>query len=196
MYKKYIKRLLDILLCLLALPFFMIIFIIIAPIIYFTDKGPIFFNGERLGYKGRIFKMYKFRSMYVNAPDIRNDDGSTYNSSNDIRVTKIGKIIRKTSIDEIPQILNIIKGDMSIIGPRPGLPDKEWYLSNDNEKERRKIRPGITGYSQAYFRNSDTMEKRMQNDIYYANNVTFILDCKIFFKTISSVICSKNIYRN
>lgn len=195
MYRKVFKRLVDILLSLLALPVLLIFLVIVGPIIHFTDGGPIFFNGERLGYHGKIFKMYKFRSMRVNAPDIRNEDGSTFNSNEDFRVTKIGKFIRKTSIDEIPQIINILKGDMSIIGPRPGLPEN-WNDLSEDEKKRRSVRPGITGYSQAYFRNSDTMEERMQNDIEYTNNITFLNDCKIFFKTISSVLTKKNINRN
>ena len=118
MYEKYIKRLFDIVVALIGLPFFAVIFLIIAPIIYLTDKGPIFYNAPRLGRKGKVFNMCKFRSMKVNAPDIRNADGSTFNGKDDPRVTKIGKIMRKTSLDEIPQLLNVLKGDMSLVGPR------------------------------------------------------------------------------
>lgn len=116
MYKYGIKRILDILLSLIGLPFFALLFILVAPIIFMTDKGPVFYNADRLGYKGKIYKMYKFRSMRVNAPDLRNQDGSTYNGDDDPRVTKIGRIMRKTSIDEAPQLLNVLKGDMSVIG--------------------------------------------------------------------------------
>ena len=123
MYKHFFKRFLDILISLLVLPFFVLIFIIVAPLIFFTDKGPIFYCGKRIGRNGKIFKMFKFRSMIVNAPDIRTATGSTYNGDDDPRVTKIGRFLRKTSIDEIPQILNVLKGDMSIIGPRPDTPD-------------------------------------------------------------------------
>lgn len=193
MYKHIIKRLLDIILGLVGMLFFIPVFIIVAPIIHFTDGGPIFFNGDRLGYKCKTFKMFKFRSMRVNAPDLRNADGSTFNSEEDPRVTKIGKILRKTSLDEIPQFINVLIGDMSFVGPRPGTTDSEL---NDNEKKRRSVRPGITGYSQALMRNSDTMEERMENDCYYANHVSFKLDCYIVWKTVASVLFRKNIYRN
>lgn len=93
-----------------------------VPLIWLTDRGPTFYNAQRVGLNGKIFKMFKFRSMKVNAPDIRNTDGSTFNSSDDPRVTRIGRFIRKTSIDEIPQILNVLIGDMSFVGPRPVLP--------------------------------------------------------------------------
>ena len=195
MYKVVIKRLLDIIISLISLPFFLVILLFVGPAIYLSDRGPIFYNAERLGYKCRTFKMYKFRSMKVNAPDIRNADGSTYNSEDDERITKIGAILRKTSIDEIPQIINVLKGDMSIIGPRPGLPEK-WGYYSDLEKKRRSVRPGITGYSQAYFRNSDSMDERMINDIKYSDSVSLSLDIKILLKTISSVLRKKDIYRN
>lgn len=193
MYRKYIKRLLDIVFGLIGSAVFIPIFIIVAPIIHFTDGGPVFFNGERLGYKCKFFRMFKFRSMRVNAPDLRNKDGSTYNSEDDPRVTKIGRTLRKTSLDEVPQFLNVLIGDMSFVGPRPGTTDSEL---TDSEKKRRSVRPGITGYSQALMRNSDTMEERMKNDCYYADNVSFRLDCIIVWKTIHSVLFHKNIYRN
>ena len=193
MYKKFFKRLLDILLSLVALPFVAFVIITVGPLIYFTDKGSIFFNGERLGYQCKHFKMFKLRSMKMNAPDIRNCDGSTYNSASDSRVTSIGRILRKTSIDELPQFINVLIGDMSIVGPRPGTTDSEL---TDNEMKRRSVRPGITGYSQALMRNSDNTEERMINDVYYAENVSFKLDCYIFAKTVQSVLLRKNIYRN
>src|SRR3954467_12999028 len=116
MYKSFLKRIFDLILALVALPFWFIILIVIGPIIYFQDKGFIFYNAPRLGKNGKIFKMYKFRSMKMNAPDLRNEDGSTYNAEDDPRLTKTGKFLRKNSLDEIPQILNVIKGDMSLIG--------------------------------------------------------------------------------
>ena len=152
MYKNYIKRFLDIIIAIVALPFFFIELIFVAPIIFFSDKGPVFYNAPRVGRNGKLFKMCKFRSMYVNAPDIRNEDGSTYNSQNDLRVTPIGRILRKTSLDETAQILNILNGTMSLIGPRPDLPTA---LEKYTEEERKKlnVRPGITGYNQAFYRN-------------------------------------------
>ena len=195
MYRKCIKRILDIAFSLLLLPFFVIIFLIVAPGILIDDFGPIFYNAKRLGKDGKIFKMYKFRSMKVNAPDLRNDDGSTFNSENDIRVTHVGRILRKTSIDEIPQILNVLKGDMSVIGPRPDLPDA-IKLYSEETKQKLKVLPGITGYSQAYYRNSSTLEERFAGDVYYAKRVSFILDIKIILQTIKTVVMKKNVYRN
>lgn len=190
----FFKRLFDIVLSLIALPFVLLVILIFAPIIYFTDKGPVFYNAERLGYKGKIFKMYKIRSMRVNAPDIRNADGSTYNGANDPRVTKVGRFMRKTSIDEFPQFLNVLKGDMSLIGPRPTLATKSYDELTDDQKKRYFVRPGITGYSQAYYRNSATADQKLEHDIYYVENISLWLDVKILFKTIFSVLKRENIY--
>ena len=194
MYKHVIKRLLDIAIGLTALPFVVLSFLIIGPIIYYNDKGPIFYYGERLGRNGNMFKMFKFRSMYVNAPDIRLKDGSTFNSDDDPRVTSVGRFLRKTSLDEIPQFLNILIGDMSFVGPRPDTPDfLEVY-----QKECPiilTIRPGITGFNQAYFRNSISGKEKRKNDAYYTENMSFGLDLKIVFKTISTVLLRKNVNR-
>ena len=196
MYKRMIKRLIDIVLSIIGMPFFAVVFVVFAPIIYFTDKGPVFYNADRLGYKGKIYKMYKFRSMRMNAPDIRNKDGSTFNSEDDPRVTPIGRLMRKTSVDEIPQILNVFKGDMSIIGPRPFVTTHyAGYESlNEQNKKRLEVRPGITGYSQAYFRNSISQDQKIKNDCFYADHVSFLLDIKIFFHTIKSVLMRENVY--
>lgn len=193
MYKNYFKRIFDLILATFALPILIIIISIIGPIIYLEDRGKIFYNSARLGKNGKIFKMYKFRSMKMNAPDIRNKDGSTFNSENDPRLTKIGKFIRKTSIDEIPQILNVLKGDMSFIGPRPDLPE-HYKMYEGNEIRKLEIRPGITGYNQAYYRNTIPWKERIQNDIYYIDNLSFWLDIKIFFKTIVSVLRREDIF--
>lgn len=195
MYKNIIKRVLDICISILVLPIFALVFIILAPIIYFTDKGPVFYNAPRLGRNGKMFKMYKFRSMYVNAPDLRNEDGSTYNSTNDPRVTPIGRLIRKTSLDEIPQCLNTLNGTMSIIGPRPDLPTA---LQKYDEKTKRKleVRPGITGYNQAYFRNTVTWKEALEHDVYYVDHCSFLMDVKIVLKTIQTVALRKGINRN
>lgn len=193
MYRIFFKRLFDFILSVLALPFWFIVLAIVGSIIYFQDKGPIFYNAPRLGKDGHIFKMYKFRSMKMNAPDIRNEDGSTFNSEDDPRLTKIGKFIRKTSIDETPQLLNIIKGDMSIIGPRPDLPEhKELYQGN--EERKLEIRPGVTGFNQAYYRNTIPWKERIQNDIYYIDNLSLWMDIKVFFKTAVSVLKREDIY--
>lgn len=193
MYKKYFKRILDIAVSLVALPFILFIILIFAPIIHFTDGGTVFYNGTRLGVNGKPFEMYKLRSMRMNAPDIRNADGTTFNSENDERVTKVGRFIRKTSIDELPQFLNVLKGDMSIVGPRPNTRLEGF---TEQEKIYLSVRPGITGYSQAYFRNSSTAIDTANRDAYYAQNVTLLFDIKILFKTVASVLCRENVYRN
>lgn len=196
MIYKFFKRLFDIVLSLIALPFVLLIILIFAPIIFLTDKGPIFYNAERLGRKGKVFKMYKLRSMKVNSPNLRNADGSTYNGENDPRVTKIGKFMRKTSIDEFPQFLNVLKGDMSFIGPRAHLTTnyKGYENLDDVRKKRLEVRPGITGYSQAYFRNSIGAEQKLLNDVYYVEHMSLWLDIKILFATVFSVLRRKNIY--
>ncbi len=177
----------------MALPFWLIILVIIGPIIYLQDKGPVFYNAPRLGKAGKLFKMYKFRSMKVNAPDLRNTDGSTFNAEDDPRLTKIGKFIRKTSLDETPQLINVIKGDMSIIGPRPDLPEHMAMYEGD-EARKLEIRPGVTGYNQAYFRNTIPWKERIKNDIYYIDNLTIWMDIKVFFKTIVSVLKRKDVF--
>lgn len=193
MYRVYFKRVLDLLLAFIALPVLFIVLVILGPLIYLQDKGTIFYNAKRLGKDGKIFKMYKFRTMNMNVPDIRNDDGSTFNSEDDPRLTKVGKLIRKTSIDEMPQLLNVIKGEMSIIGPRPDLPEHS-SLYEGNEARKLEVRPGITGYNQAYYRNIVPWKERLQHDIYYIDNLSFSLDIKILFKTAVSVLKCEDVF--
>ncbi|WP_341785913.1 sugar transferase [Sporosarcina pasteurii] len=177
------------------MPFFLLLLIPISIAIKIEDRGPIFYGGTRVGKDGKEFIMYKFRSMTVNAPDIRNEDGSTYNSSIDTRVTRVGRILRETSIDEVPQIINMLKGDMSLIGPRPGLPDLLSSYSQD-EISKLRVRPGITGYTQAYYRNDITNREKRLKDAWYANNVSLWLDVKILFMTILTVLKRKGLYTN
>ena len=195
MYEHFFKRVIDIIVALCLLPFFYVICILVAPFYLFMDKGPMFYFGKRLGRYGKPFPMYKFRSMKVNAPDIRLKDGSTFNGENDPRVTKLGRFLRDTSIDEIPQVLNVLKGDMSFIGPRPDTID---WLDKYTEEDKMflNVRPGITGYNQAYFRNSVDAQKKIKNDVYYAKNISFILDMKILIKTIRTILLRENIYVN
>ena len=193
MYKHFFKRFFDIVVSFLTLPFVLLAFIFLAPIIKLTDGGPVFYNAPRVGKNGKIFKMFKFRSMKVNAPDIRNADGSTYNSANDPRVTKIGRFMRKTSLDELPQLLNVFLGHMSFIGPRPATPKLLENLTPLKE-ERMKVRPGITGYTQMMYRNSAQGDARYEADKYYVDNMSFALDVKIIFKTAIKVIKRENIY--
>lgn len=198
MYKKFFKRTIDILISLICLPFVVFIIVLLSPIIYFSDPGPIFYNAPRKGRFCKQFNMYKLRSMYTNSPDLRNSDGSTFNSDMDHRVTKFGHIMRKYSVDELPQLLNVLKGDMSFVGPRPNL--NSYDLNYDNLpiilKKRYSIQPGITGYSQAYYRNSISQDEKYKLDAWYADNISFSLDMKIVFKTFISVIKHKNINTN
>lgn len=195
MYQHFFKRLFDIIGSLIILPFVLLEIIILAPIIWLTDKGPVFYNATRIGRKRKPYKMFKLRSMYVNSPDLKNPDGSTFNSDNDPRVTPIGRIMRKTSLDEFPQFLNILIGDMSFVGPRPRLPknNKTWDELDEEHKKVYGLRPGVTGYAQAYYRNSITQDEKFEKDAYYADHVSLWMDIKILFQTAWSVIARKNI---
>lgn len=194
-YVKVVKRFFDIIIGLCALPFLAMIVIFVGVAIKFDDGGPIFYKAKRIGKNSKIFDMYKFRSMIVNAPNWTNADGSTYNSSNDDRVTRVGRFIRKTSIDELPQFFNILIGNMTFIGPRASgsgalgtfLPDEEAKMN---------VKPGITGYTQAYYRNGISVREKRLYDAWYAENVTMWLDIKIFFKTIITVLKRDNVYTN
>lgn len=192
-YQRIFKRFADIILCLIALPPVLLAAIPVAIIIKLEDKGPVFYRSRRLGVGFREFDMLKFRSMKVNAPDLRNEDGSTYNSKNDPRVTKIGHFMRETSLDELPQLLNVLLGDMSIIGPRAGdVESKDTY--EEDEKDKLLIKPGITGYTQAYYRNALGVREKRLYDAWYAHNVSLWLDIKILFKTVATVLKRENVY--
>lgn len=183
----FIKHMIDKIFGLILIVLIFPILVLLSIAIKLNSKGPIIFKQKRLGKNGKVFNMYKFRTMYVDAPDLRNEDGSTFNSDDDPRVTKVGKILRKTSLDELPQILNILKGEMSFIGPRPDLPD-HYDLYSEDDKKKLLVRPGVTGYAQANGRNSNSWAQRIAMDIYYIENYSLILDIQIFFKTIFSVL--------
>lgn len=195
MYKRFLKPLIDFCGALLMLPFVLIVILIFAPIIWWTDKGPVFYNAYRAGKDYKPFKMFKLRSMYVNSPNLKNPDGSTYNSDDDPRVTPIGRFLRKTSLDEFPQFLNVLLGDLSFIGPRPKVWHEDKDMSNLDEDHQKSfsVKPGITGYAQAYFRNSITQQEKFHWDAYYADHISFTLDMKIIWQTVLSVIGRKNI---
>ena len=193
MYLRFGKRICDLAVGIVALPFVLIIIAVLAPIIHFEDKGPVFYNAPRVGKDGRDFKMYKLRSMRVNAPDLVMEDGSTYNGADDPRMTKIGAFMRRTSLDEIPQFLNVLKGDMSVVGPRPDL-RRETELYEGDEGEKLTVKPGITGYAAVYGRNSLPWHDRLALDVYYVRNVTFTLDVKVFFRTFATVFKQEGIY--
>lgn len=194
MYVKYLKRILDVLLAIFCLPFLGISLIIIAPAILITSGRPVFYNAPRVGKDGKIFKMYKFRSMIPNSPDIRCEDRSTFNAEDDPRVTGVGRILRKLSLDELPQIINVLKGDMSFIGPRPTLTSIKFEDYDEILKKRVQVRPGVTGYTQAYYRNSITQEEKYYYDNYYIDNISFKIDVLILWKTWISVLRRENVY--
>lgn len=195
MYKNYTKRILDITASLIILPIFAVIYTLVAVMVKLDDTGPVLYSGERIGKNFKKYKMYKFRTMIVNAPDIRNEDGSTFNSSSDKRLTRVGKVLRKLSIDEIPQIINILKGDMSLIGPRPS-PIGNEKLYSQEYLEKFAVRPGVTGYAQAFYRNDATIEEKQKSDLYYVKHVSLILDVKILLRTIVTVIKREGLYTN
>ena len=190
-----VKRLFDLILSMLLMVPVGIVIIISAFFIKCEDGGPVFYVANRTGRFGKVFKMYKLRSMKVDAPDIRLSDGSTYNGDDDPRVTKFGRLARKTSIDELPQVINIIKGDMSFVGPRPDTPIGSAAYDED-EKIILTVRPGITGYNQALNRNAVLTKEKLKNDIYYVKNLSLLLDIKIIFLTLYSVLFHKNVNRS
>lgn len=194
MYKHFFKRLIDFIIALIALPFVLLLCIFVWIAIKLDDGGPLFHMASRIGKDGRIFKMFKFRSMIVNAPDLRMEDGSTYNAEDDPRVTKVGRFLRKTSLDEIPQLINVLIGDMALIGPRP---DSAFYLDHYTLEERviLTVRPGITGWNQAINRNSVGTKEKLQADIYYVEHLSFLFDLKVIFLTFKTVLSHKDVYR-
>ncbi|MDN7226438.1 sugar transferase [Planococcus sp. N064] len=194
MYKNYFKRVLDFIISLLFMPFLIVIILIVGLVIKIEDRGPAFYSAKRLGKNGSTYKMYKFRTMKVNAPDIRNEDGSTFNAENDTRLLKSGKLLRKLSIDELPQLINVFKGNMSIIGPRPDLPET-INMYTKLQRKKLEVKPGITGYTQAYFRNSILQEEKFDFDAEYARNVSFSQDLAILIKTFRTVIFKENVYK-
>lgn len=194
MYKHVFKRFIDFCVALITMPVVLILCLVVFFAIQLDDRGPLFHMARRIGKDGKIFNMLKFRSMIVNAPDLRMADGSTYNAEDDPRVTKVGKFLRRTSLDEIPQLINVLRGEMSLIGPRP---DSAFYLEHYTSEELiiLKVRPGITGWNQAMNRNSVGTKEKLRADIYYVNHLSFIFDCRILFLTIKSVLNYKDIYR-
>lgn len=193
MYVRFGKRVGDIVVGIIALPFVLLIIAVLAPFIHFEDKGPVFYNAPRVGKDGQDFKMYKLRSMRVNAPDLVMEDGSTYNGADDPRMTRVGAFMRKTSLDEMPQFLNVLKGDMSVVGPRPDL-RRETELYEGEEGLKLTVKPGITGYAAVYGRNSLPWHDRLALDVFYVRNISFLLDVKVFFKTFSAVFNQEGVF--
>ena len=187
MYKYKVKRYLDIFLALLILIPTAPIMLIAAIAIKLDSPGEIIFKQERLGLNGKPFWIYKFRSMCVGAEKMA---GGVYESHNDMRVTKVGNILRKTSIDELPQLINILKGDMSFIGPRPPLTYHPWKIDEytDFQKRMFEVRPGITGWAQVNGRKGVEWHKRIKLNVFYVDHCSLGLDCLIMFMTVFKVI--------
>lgn len=190
-----IKRVIDVILASVALILLSPLFAIIAIAIKIDSKGPIFFAHKRIGKNGKIIKLYKFRSMVINAeeliksftPEQMREYKENYKLTNDPRITKVGKFLRKTSLDELPQLINIINGDLSIIGPRPVVAD-ELEKYGVNKDKFLSVTPGLTGYWAANGRSNTTYEQRMEMELYYIDNLSLKMDIKVFFKTILSVL--------
>lgn len=194
MYQRIFKRILDVGVGIAALPVLGVVTAVFAPQIYAEDKGPIFYNAPRVGKDGRQFTMYKFRSMKVDAPDLVMQDGSTYNGADDPRLTRVGAFMRRTSLDELPQFINVLNGTMSVVGPRPDLL-RETKLYRGNEIEKLLVKPGITGYSAVFGgRNSSAWHDRLKLDVWYVHHVSFPLDAKVFFKTFGTIFSQEGVY--
>lgn len=187
MYKNFLKRMIDCIIAFLALIVLLIPMLIVALAVKIESKGPVFFKQERIGRSGKVFKIIKFRSMCVGA---ESKGSGVYSNKNDARVTRVGRIIRATSLDEIPQLFNILRGDMSLIGPRPPLTYHPWKFEEYSDEQKRmfEVRPGITGWAQVNGRKDVEWNKRIKLNIWYVDHVSFILDVKIFFITILKVI--------
>lgn len=192
------KRALDVIASFLGLVILSPILLIVAILIKLESKGPAIFAQSRIGLNGKEFKMYKFRSMVQNAEELKEKlakqnemSGPMFKMKNDPRVTKVGKFIRKTSIDELPQLLNILKGDMTLVGPRPSLPREvekfeSWML------KRLEVKPGLTCYWQVSGRNNIDFYEWMKLDLKYVNDMSFWLDIKLIFKTVAVLFGDKN----
>ena len=190
MYAK-IKRLLDIMFSFIGIVVASPVLAIVALAVKLDSKGPVIFKQERLGKDGKVFLIYKFRSMCVGAEKM---GSGQYSFKGDSRITRVGKIIRATSLDELPQFFNIIKGDMSFIGPRPTLTYHPWKLAEYTDFQRRRfeVRPGITGLAQVNGRKKIDWVDRIKYDVEYVDNMSLALDCKILFKTVVNVFMMKD----
>ena len=186
MYKTYIKRFLDFIIALIGLVLILPLFILVIVGLFFANQGQPFFFQLRPGKNGQLFKIIKFKTMN----DKRDEYGNLL--SDEYRLTKIGAFVRKTSLDEIPQLLNVLKGDMSLIGPRPLLPEY-LPLYNESQRRRHEVKPGITGWAQVNGRNAISWSQKFEYDVWYVDNLSFLLDFKTLFLTIKKVFISEGI---
>jgi sugar transferase EpsL len=185
MYKNGVKRILDIILSLAGILIGGIPMLIVALLVKLDSPGPVLFCQNRIGKDGKVFQIYKFRSMCVGA-----EKGGVYSDNRDSRVTKVGKIIRATSLDELPQFFNVLKGDMSFIGPRPPLTYHPWPYEEYTDFQRRmfEVRPGITGWAQTHGRKDVEWHRRIELNVWYVDHVSLWLDIKILFLTVFKVL--------
>ena len=185
MYRNFWKRLLDVFFAVIILAVSFPILLAIAVAVRLDSKGPAIFSQRRLGKNGKEFNMYKFRTMVVDA-----EKGGVYSDNKDPRVTRVGSLLRKTSLDELPQCINIIRGDMSFVGFRPPLTYHPWPFDDYSEQQKRMfdVRPGITGWAQVNGRRTVEWHKRIELNVWYAENLTFWLDCKIVAMTVFKVL--------
>ncbi|WP_326514849.1 sugar transferase [Clostridium intestinale] len=189
------KRIFDVVSSTLLLIILSPLFLILIVLVKLDSKGPVFFGHKRIGYKGETISVYKFRSMVQNAeevlknftPEQKVEFEKNFKLDDDPRVTKIGAFLRKTSLDELPQLINIIKGDMSVVGPRP-IVQKEVVKYGKYAEKLFSVKPGLTGFWQANGRSDTTYDERVQMDMYYIDNRSIVLDIKILFKTVIAVI--------
>lgn len=187
MYKDGIKRILDLTVAVLGLLIGAIPMLIVGLLIRIESPGPAIFRQQRIGKDGKVFEVLKFRSMCLGA---EHTGSGVYSGKGDTRVTRLGRILRATSIDELPQLINILKGDMSLIGPRPPLTYHPWPLAEYSDEQRRmfEVRPGITGWAQVNGRKGVEWHHRIELNVWYVDHVSFLLDMKIFFLTIYKVL--------
>jgi undecaprenyl phosphate N,N'-diacetylbacillosamine 1-phosphate transferase len=193
-FNLFIKRLIDFIGSLIGMIIISPILIGITIAIKLTSKGPIFFKQERLGKNGKVFKILKFRTMVVNAEKI--GDGLKVKSENDNRITKIGKFLRATSLDELPQLWNVLIGEMSMVGPRPPVTYHPYKYGDYSDYQRRRfeVKPGMTGLTQVAVRNSISWDERIPIDVEYVDKFNVILDIKILFKTLQKLFNRESIY--
>ena len=186
MYNRVVKRIIDIIIAFLVLIVGAIPMLIVALLIKIDSPGPAVFKQDRLGRGGNVFKFYKFRSMRLNA---EHTGSGVYSGKDDPRVTKIGKFLRATSIDELPQFINVLKGEMSLIGPRPPLTYHPWPIEEYTKEQLRMfdVRPGLTGWAQVNGRKDVEWHKRIELNVWYVDHISFGLDFKIFFMTIFKI---------
>lgn len=191
MYRRFVKRTLDIIFSALFLIVLSPLFLLVMLLIHLDSRGGSFFKQERIGLNEQIFTIYKFRSMTENS---EHTGSGVYSNDHDVRVTRIGRILRKYSLDELPQFYNILRGDMSFIGPRPPLTYHPWPITEYTRGQRKMftVRPGITGWAQVNGRRSIDWNERIRLNNWYIDNLTFGLDCKIVWLTVKAILSNEN----